>query len=67
MYTPAAGTLLRIAIQDHKLGDLNVKKGTLLSTAFYAQKFYSFKLVTILKFLLNHLNLNQKDGWTRIF
>ena len=67
MYNPASGVIFRIAKQDHKLGDLNVKKGTYVTPSFYAQQLYNFKLVTILKFLLNHLNLNQKDGWTRIF
>ena len=38
-YTPAPSTFPRIAIEDHKLGDLSIKKGTLVRPDFFTMFF----------------------------
>jgi len=62
MYTPAGGVFFRVANHNQKIGDLNIQKGTLVSVGFYALQYSNLIKAITLKFLLNHLNLNLKDG-----
>jgi len=39
MFNPAPGVFPRIAIDDHYLCDILIKKGTLISSAFYASNY----------------------------